>query len=481
MNDRITTPARPAGRRVLWSGLLLASLLTTFVATLAYAAYLFLAWGEATVAQAPDLPPLSLPKLVRPAFEPVSQVSAAGLALFQPASRQQEIAPATNRTTILIVGVDARPKQTFELTDSIIVLTMNPQTGSAGMLSLPRDLKIRPATFTQDVKINMVYQIGVNRGTPGGGAALLEDVVTEMIGYPIDYYVKINFEGFKQIVDLIGGVDINVTKEIYDDQYPDDNYGYEPPLHFLPGLQHMDGATALKYARTRHADNDYMRAARQQQVIMAIKDKIMQPGQLETLLPRLPRLAVAMANSVVTDMPVDKAIALARALDKVNLDNPTRVVIDTKMGTPGFDDPAQGGLGYVLIPDMNKVRAAADAIFSDIMPGVSPEETARQAIQAEAARIIVLNGTAERGVAAKTQSDLITAGFNVVAVGNAETADYGETVLITRGDRAPATIEALRARFALDDDHVRVEPADSDVDAILIIGQDQVMSAAAEP
>lgn len=471
--------ARPR-RRPLWSGLLLGVLLTIFMTILVYVTYLFLSWGQTAIAQAPALPPLALPRLVRPIAKSAGQPVSAGLSLFQPAgSRQQEIAPATSRTTVLIIGVDARPNQTYQLTDSIIVLTLNPQTGSAGMLSLPRDLKIRPTTFTQDVKINMVYQIGVNRGTPGGGAVLLRDVVTEMIGYPIDYYVKINFDGFKQIVDLVGGVDINVTKEIYDDKYPDDNFGYEPPVHFLPGLQHMDGATALKYARTRHADNDYMRAARQQQVIMAIKDKIMEPGQLETLLPRLPRLAIAMANSVQTDMPVDKAIALARALDKVNLDNPTRIVIDTKMGTPGYDDPAQGGLGYVLIPDMNKVRAAADAIFSDALPEISPEEAQRQTIQAEAARVIVLNGTAERGVAARVQSSLIINGFNVVAVGNADSADYAESYLVTHGDQTPATVQALKERFGITDDRMRAEPANADMDIILIIGQDQVTAIAA--
>ncbi len=133
-----------------------------------------------------------------------------------------------------------------------------------------------------------------------------------MLGYPIDHYVIVNFEGFKQIIDLIGGVDITVPYEIYDDKYPDDNYGYLPPIHFLPGKQHMDGDTALKYARTRHADNDYARAGRQQQVIMAIKDKVTSQGQMAALLPRLPGLAVAMANSVQTDMPIDKALTLAR-------------------------------------------------------------------------------------------------------------------------------------------------------------------------
>lgn len=471
---------RHAAPRSLWAGLLFGVLLTVFAAAFAYVAYLFLSWGQAAAAQAPELPPLALPRLVRSAAESDGSATVGASTLFQPlAQRVQEAAPvAVGRTTVLVVGVDARPGQSVaqHLTDSIMVLSLNPQTGAAGMLSIPRDLKVRPSGFNNDVKINMVHPIGEARGGPGGGPVLLRDALSELIGYPIDYYVRVNFEGFVQIIDMVGGIDIDVPKDIDDPKYPDHNYGFDP-LFIPAGRQHMDGTLALKYARTRNIDNDYMRAARQQQVLVALKDKLLQPGQLESLLPRLPRLAIAMANLVQTDMPIDKAIALARAIDKVNLDNITRVVIDSKMGQV---DVAYPGLGYVLIPDMNKVRAAADAIFSDQVLGPSPEEAARQTIQAEAARIIILNGTQEKGLAAKAQANLITAGFNVVAVGNADRADYAETWLVSHGETAPATLEALAQWFSVAPDRVRSEPASDESDITLIVGQDQI-EAPAEP
>ena len=458
-----------AGQRPFWSGLLLGFLLIVFVAAFAYVAYLFLSWGQLAAAQAPDLPPLALPKLVRPVSANDSQAVSAAAPLFQPAgSRPQEVSSQTlGRTTILVMGVDARPGAAALRTDSIIVATINPQTGSAGMLSIPRDMAIRAPVLNRTVKVNTLYGLGAFNKLPGGGPGYLRDTLSEFLGYPIDYYVTVNFEGFKQVVDLIGGVDIDVTKEIYDDQYPDDNYGYEPPVHFLPGRQHMDGATALKYARTRHADNDYFRADRQQQVIMAIKERITQPGQMAALLPRLPGLAIAMANSVQTDMPVDKAIALARQLDKVDLQKITRVVIDQKMGTVVQNDPA---LGYVLTPDMNKVRAAATAVFADAPVGPSSEDAAREAVRTEAARIIVLNGTPEKGLAAKTQASLITNGFNVVTVGNADRVDYSDTWLVMHGNTTPATVEALVRWFMIPPDRVRSEPPSDQADVSLIVG-----------
>lgn len=470
-----------AAPRSLWAGLLFGALLTVFVAAFAYVAFLFLSWGQTAVAQAPDMPPLALPRLVRPVSAAGRQVTAAAGALFQPlAQRVQETAPAViGRTSVLVVGVDARPGQSVSqhLTDSIIVLSFNTQTGATGMLSIPRDLKLRPSGFNNDVKINMVHPVGEARGVPGGGPVLLRDAVSEMIGYPISYYVRVNFEGFVQIIDMVGGIDIDVPKDINDPKYPDHNYGFDP-LFIPAGRQHMDGTLALKYARTRNIDNDYMRAGRQQQVLVALKDKLLQPGQLESLLPRLPRLAIAMANVIQTDMPIDKAIALARSVDKLDLSNITRVVIDQKMGTVDTEYPV---LGYVLIPDMNKVRAAADAIFADAVVGPSPEEVARQTIQAEAARVIILNGTQEKGLAAKVQANLITAGFNVVAVGNAERADYAEAWLVSHGETTPATLEALAQWFNIMPEHVRSEPSAVDADVTLIVGQDQTSPSPAVP
>lgn len=448
---------------------------------LAYVAYLFLSWGQVAAQQAPEMPPLALPKIVRPAAEQDQQPVAAQLPFFRQSTgvtAQQEDVPAVKRTTILLLGVDARPGQKIARTDSIILLTFNPETNSAGMLSIPRDLKVRPSSLNRDMKITSVYPAGEAVGYPGGGAALLEQTITELLGYPVDQYVIVNFDGFKEIVDLIGGVDITVPYEIYDDKYPDDNYGYLPPVHFLPGKQHMDGDTALKYARTRHADNDYARAGRQQQVVMAIKDKVMSQGQLASLLPRLPGLAVAMANSVQTDVPVDKAITLARTLDKMDLNNVARVVINQKMGTVIQNDPT---LGYTLVPDLPKVRAAADAIFADKVAGPSTEEVLRQTVQAEAAKVVLLNGTQEKGLASKVQARLVTEGYNVVAVGNADRADYEQSSLVIYGEPKQATVDALMTWFGISEDRVTTQPAADDKDIAVIVGTDQSQPAAAAP
>ncbi len=463
------------GPRSLWSGLLLGFLLTTFVAALIFVAYLFLSWGQSALAQAPNLPPLELPKLVRPATSSDGQVATTLSTLFQPASSrsQESTQTVTGRVTVLIMGVDARPKQTYMLTDSIIVLTLNPQTQAAGMLSIPRDLLVRPTSINREVKINMVHPIGEDSGVPGGGPALLQEAIEELTGYPIDYYVRINFEGFKKIIDLIGGVDIDVPYDIVDHKYPTENYGIEE-LRISKGLQHMDGELALKYARTRHADSDYRRADRQQQVIMAIKNKVTQPGMMASLLPRLPGLAIAMANSVQTDMPVEKALALARTVDKLGFDNLTRVVIDQKMGQVNTN---YNELGYVLIPDMNKLHAAAAAIFADAPTGPTTAEAERQVVQAEAARIIVLNGTQEKGLAAKTQATLITNGFDVATVGNADRVDYAETWLVSHGDTKPATVEALARWFNIPPARIRSDPPSDAVDVTLIVGQDQIETA----
>ena len=170
---------------------------------------------------------------------------------------------------------------------------------------------------------------------------------------------------------------------------------------------------------------------------------------------------------------MERAIALARALDKAKLENVTRVVIDTKMGTVS-NDPKWG---YLLTPDMNKVRAAADAIFADAPSGLSAAEAQRQTIQAEAARIVVLNGTQEKGLASKTQANLITAGFNVITVGNADSDAFPSTVIITYGDKGPATVEALARWFAVSPDSIRSEPPSDQADITVIVGTDQATPA----
>ncbi len=462
-------------RPALWSGLLLGFLLTAFMAAFVYVAYLFLAWGQTAAAGAPKLPPLSLPQLVR-ASSSVSGSSSSPLDIFlQPAAQGQQEQPSavTERVTILVMGVDSRPDEKIARSDSIMVLTVNPKTGAAGMLSLPRDLRVNVPGMSNPVKLTTVHFLGELDKYPGGGPALLRTTVSQLIGYPIDYYVRLNFEGFQQVIDLVGGVDIDVPTAINDPEYPDQNYGYDP-LYIPAGRQHMNGALALKYARTRHESSDYSRAGRQQQILLALKDKIMQPGQLAALLPRLPSLALAMANSIQTDMPIEKAISLARALGQMDLHNPTRVVVDNTMGQEIPNDP---DLGFVLIVDPAKLRGAAAAVFADASTGTSAAAETRQKLQAEGARLVVLNGTAGEGLAAKTAAGLTVDGFIVSAVGNASRADYAETWLITYGDDKPVTREALVRRFSIPPDRIRSEPSSSTADLALIVGADQTTAA----
>jgi LCP family protein required for cell wall assembly len=474
--DRVSQNPQP-DRQVLWSGLLLGSLLMLFVAVFVYVAYLFVAWGRTAAAGVSDMSPLELPKLVQAAAAPNTQDSASAGMLFPTSNRDpQEAAPAlSDRITVLLMGVDNRPGQTVARTDSIMLLTIDPTDGSSGMLSLPRDMLVPVPALDDTVKINTVHVYGEVRNYPGGGPAMLRDTISDLIGYPIDYYVRINFDGFREIIDLIGGVDIQVARDIRDDEYPDENYGFDP-LYIPAGLQHMDGALALKYARVRHIDTDYQRAARQQQVMVAVKDKVTQPGQLAALLPRLPGLMLAMANSLQTDMPVEKGIMLARALGQMDLSNPTRAVIDNTMGVTSLDPT----WGSSLTPDMDKLKAAAAAVFGEPQSGPTAEEVTRQAIRSEAARVVVLNGTTEAGLGTQVATGMAADGFQVAAVGNADRADYGQSVLITHGDGMDATREALVSRFGIPPDRIRSESSSDSADLTLVIGADLVSANAVQ-
>jgi polyisoprenyl-teichoic acid--peptidoglycan teichoic acid transferase len=456
-----------------WAGLLLGFLLALFVIVFLYVGLAFVAWGRVAVASVPDMPALPLPKLVRSAppgetggeSQPVAPAEAAGPQVAKP---EAPAAPPEKRITILIMGVDNRPDERVEATrtDTIIVLTVNPATGAAGMLSIPRDLLITVPALGKPAKINTVHVLGYLNNYPGGGPAMLKDTISNMIGYPIDYYVRVNFDGFRQIIDLIGGIDIDVPKDIDDPLYPDNNYGYEG-FQIKAGHYHMDGALALKYARTRHADSDYGRASRQQQVIVAVKDKLQQPGQIAALLPRIPGLALALSNSVQTDMPIDRALAVARALDNVDLRNPTRVVIDNNFGTQELNNPE---FGFILKVDPAKIKSTAAPIFADAATTVSPEEELKRKLKTESARVVVLNASPEGNLAAKTAVALSGEGFNVIAVGNADPKDNPQNALITYGDGNPVTREALLQRFSISPDQIRSEPPSPDADLAVVLG-----------
>jgi LCP family protein required for cell wall assembly len=384
-------------------------------------------------------------------------------------------AAAGRRVTVLLLGIDTRPDEPVGRTDSMMLLTYDPDTNSTGMISMARDLLVTIPGIRGKAKINTANFFGDANRYPGGGPALASRTVADFLGYPVNYYVRINFDGFRQIIDQIGGIDIDVPQAINDPLYPDNNYGYDP-LYIPAGHIHMDGALALKYARTRHDDSDYGRARRQQQVVKAVEAKLLQPSNLAMLLPRLPGLAMTLGKSLQTNMPLNQAIALAHQLSQAGQGNTKNLVIDDAMGVDSTDPT----WGFVLIPNMPKVRAAVAGVFGD-QAGELASTAADPTVAEEAARVAVLNGTPHKELTTEVANRLADQGLHVVGTGDADHQDYLDTWLIIHGDAAPASKATLVRLLGIAPDHIRAEPADGATDFIVVLGTDQATARAALP
>jgi LCP family protein required for cell wall assembly len=237
--------------------------------------------------------------------------------------------PTTGILTVLLLGIDARPNQAGEPTrsDSMIVLRINFDEGSARMLSFPRDMWVAlPGLESYGIsanRINTAYFFGERYDLPGGGPALAMQTVTLNFGIRLDHYALIDFDGFVRTVDALGGIDLDVPKAIRDDQFPTDDYGtvvFQVPA----GLQHMDGLTALRYARTRHQDNDFERTRRQQAVLLAVRDKAVSLDAVR----KLPELVAIAGDSFSTDMTLPQMVTYAYSAQRIERDRIETFVID---------------------------------------------------------------------------------------------------------------------------------------------------------
>jgi len=328
---------------------------------------------------------------------------------------------------VLLLGTDARADEVGPpLTDTLILLTLDPQTGTAGMLSLPRDLWLPIPNMDVTTKINTAYRLGESSNYPGGGAQLAKDTVSSFIGQPVQYYTRISFNGFTEVVDLIGGVDVVVPNTIHDEEYPTVDYGVET-FHLDAGVQHMDGDTALKYVRTRHVDSDYGRARRQQQVIRAVTDKIMRADMIPTLIAKAPRLLYTMRSSIETDMPMAVALELGAYLRDASLNEIRQLVLDGRYGEETYSEEG----AWILLPDRTRVRAALNTFFSPVVQ--SGDATSVAQGDRSWVRIEVLNGTGQPGVAAKARDILQTQGWQVVSIDDADRSDYSHTLVVNYG------------------------------------------------
>jgi LCP family protein required for cell wall assembly len=247
-------------------------------------------------------------------------ISLAAAALAQEASRGFGDVAATTRVNILVLGIDQRAGMTDPArTDTMLLFTLDRQTQSAGMLSINRDLWVKIPGGQRAGKINTAHFLGEVEHYPGGGPALAMQTVQAALNIPVEYYIRLNFSAFEQLIDLIGGIDLTVPETIDDPDYPDAGFGYEP-FHIDAGWQHLDGTTALKYTRTRAtAGSDLDRVQRQQQVILAVRDKLLQEKQLPKLLTQIGSLLTLYSGSIQTNLTpgqLQELIEFAAGIDR---------------------------------------------------------------------------------------------------------------------------------------------------------------------
>ncbi len=250
------------------------------------------------------------------------------------------IIPVSNRTVnVLLLGSDRRAGESWATrSDSLVVIHLDPEYQRVALLSLPRDL-IVPIPGYGQARINAATVYGDMDPALGGGLALARRTVSEYLDIPIDYVLRTDFHAFTAAVDAIGGVDVNVPEALYDPAYPTMDYGYTVAA-FDPGMQHMDGETALVYARIRHSDSGYARNRRQQQILLSILTEVRQHNVLSQV-EMISNVSTALRDDIQTDMSMDRMIGLAWAFRGVSPDKVERYALDETMVKEGVlaDDP----------------------------------------------------------------------------------------------------------------------------------------------
>jgi LCP family protein required for cell wall assembly len=330
------------------------------------------------------------------------------------------------RVTVLLLGLDYRDWAASEeasRSDTMILLTLDPQSKTAGMLSIPRDLWVAIPGFKHG-KINTAYFLGDASKLPGGGPALAVKTVENFLGVPINYYAQIDFSAFVRFIDEIGGVKIDVPQEITIDLL---GTGFKTKKKLKPGVQVLPGEWALAYARNRYTEGgDFDRANRQQQVIMAMRNQILSLDILPTLISKAPTLYNELAAGIRTNLTLDELIKLALLAQTVPEENIQKGIINKDNV---FFGNSPDGLS-ILIPIPDDIHLLRDQIFAS-SGSIGPQTAGnpQEQMKTEAAKIAIYNGSNAADLGNRTGDYLRNQGANIVQVGNADQA-YASTTII---------------------------------------------------
>ncbi|MGZ8501682.1 MAG: LCP family protein [Candidatus Limnocylindrales bacterium] len=323
-----------------------------------------------------------------------------------------------DRLNILLIGADQRPKEATFNADTLIVVSIDPKTKQVAMFSLPRDtvdvpIPAGPARSVfgsayrgkiNSLWLNARYRADAFPGTDKSrGFNALKSVLGELYGLDIQYYVMVNFAGFKNIVDTLGGVTINVQNPVLDDHYPGDR-GASLRVYIPAGVQHMNGTQALIYARSRHTSSDFDRAQRQQRVILSIREQ----ADPRKVLENLTQLLTDLKTSFKTDIPQGKLgdlIGLSSQIDSTSI----RSFV---FAPPRFASNATDERGSIVVPNVSAIRQAVATAFKKVDPVIQRQ---REAVAGEDGFIWVVNGSGKVGQASSIAAYLEYLGLTASA------------------------------------------------------------------
>jgi len=346
-----------------------------------------------------------------------------------------------DRVNILLLGMGGKNHDGGYLTDTIMLASFQPSTNEVALLSVPRDLVI-PVEGKGTRKINNINAYAEVE-EPGSGGQAISQALSKVLDLPIDYYVRADFAGFVKIIDELGGVDVEVEHALDDPFYPimgqEDNPDYNSRYHYLhvaAGRQHMDGDLALKFVRSRHGLNgegsDFARSRRQQLVLAAVKDKIL---NLRILFkPRLVgNILSAASENISTNLQIWEIVKLWDMAKNVDKNNIINQALDNSVGGLLVDSIAEDG-AYILTPrtgSFDEIQYLAHNIFT----GAPPQD--KQDVAEEYPKIEIQNGTWVNGLGQQTATDLEKYGFDILSVNNAAKQSYEQTTIfdLTYGEK----------------------------------------------
>jgi LCP family protein required for cell wall assembly len=350
----------------------------------------------------------------------------------------------------------------------MIVVSIDPVRKTVGMLSVPRDLWVDIPGY-QPNRVNTANYLGDSSGYPGGGPALAARTITDNLGIKIDRYLRVNFDVFTQVVNLVApnGVEVCPTEAIDDDHYPDAGYG-TITVHFDPGCQRLEAERLLQYARTRATEgSDFDRAQRQQEVIKALRDAVLNAGGIVNFIGQIPALWDSLSGAYVTDLTLEEIIALGALASEIPRENIQSGVINNL-----YVDLASTASGeQVLVPRYDAIRSLMDDVFNPRVNVTLSELRERAA--AENAEIVVYNNTDIPGLAGQTRDWLNGQGLSITSQpGNVPEPGNTPTVIRDYTGRL-WTARYLAALLGLPAD--RIQPGNdglTSADVMIVAGSD---------